>query len=585
VSIPEEPIEPKREPSQPERRDRPTAWSLILLALFLLLQVYSLTGSQPISVRLTGSKIHNPPAAASDASTDLIEGIISVDIEAKYAYFAGDLLDALSKYAQPSPPSPAAPAPPNQKNKNPAVKPASAAAPMPLGKDFDQKDLLANALKDATDLFRGSPTSVTMAHRVLLLRAEAGQPPLAPIPAKGKKPAISSPLVAFVPPPNLSVRDRIALAKEAALWKTLFSSPTLPKNADVPSLAAQIQAIPSLRWWGKLALHQLYLRSGNQAAANQALDNARAGAISTFVFTALIGLGQIAAALAGIVLWIVYLVNGASRKEQQNQRTYGQGSLLDTVPPRIADSERRLGFGDLLNLFVIYLLCLEGVALVVELVEAHWKHQIQNLPLGLQLDLSIAETAVAYLGGSFAAYCMLRAMANRRGASLGKELGLTVGGSLGRNVLFGVGGWSMALVLLFAVTFPARIIFRHAPAPANPAIPMLISASDLFSRLTLLLLVSVAAPFFEETFFRGVFFNALRQRFGPWPAIVLTGFMFGFVHPVGIAEVFSLAALGGVFAWMAEKRKSLAPTMTAHCLVNSMTFLTTMFTFMLAQPR
>ena len=51
---------------------------------------------------------------------------------------------------------------------------------------------------------------------------------------------------------------------------------------------------------------------------------------------------------------------------------------------------------------------------------------------------------------------------------------------------------------------------------------------------------------------------------------MLAGLIFGFVHPVGLGEIVPLALLGGVFAWMAETRKSLVPSMLDHFMQNSM---------------
>lgn len=107
----------------------------------------------------------------------------------------------------------------------------------------------------------------------------------------------------------------------------------------------------------------------------------------------------------------------------------------------------------------------------------------------------------------------------------------------------------------------------------------------MFSHVTLLLLVSVAAPFIEETFFRGAFFQAARLRLGVAPAIALTGLMFGLAHPVGIAEAVTLASMGSVFAWLAYKRKSLAPGMVAHCMQNSFSYFTLYFTFLVVHVR
>ncbi|HEX5323144.1 MAG TPA: CPBP family glutamic-type intramembrane protease, partial [Capsulimonadaceae bacterium] len=531
---------------------------------------------------VTHAKSSTPAPASEDITNDLVQGIETVDLQAKFAYLAGGIQESLMKYgALPSS------APPPKRVSTPAksAHPVSAAAAKGAPQ-FDQGYLLSQALDRATSLYRDHPSDVMLASRVILIRAESDVDPLAPMPATKKARAVPSPLTAFTPTPDLPAGARATLEGEAALWRTLFSSQALPASTDTAALARQIRAIPDLRWWGKLALHQLYLRANDKVRADKALAQARAEATSTLIPSGVIGLGTLAAEIIGFVLLIFFISRRASdASPPTTESSRSELSLFDTVPPRITNSERRLGAGDLLDVFVAYLFLLDGFALILQLAELHWKDQISRMPQLVQLDIDVAVNAVAYLGGSFAAFALLRKVAAARGASLGTELGLTVGSSLRRNILFGLAGWSMGLVLLIVVGLISQWIFRHAPAPSNPAIPMLITASDVFSRVTLLLLVSVAAPFFEETFFRGVLFNALRMRYGPWPAILLTGLMFGLAHPVGIAEEFTLASLGCVLAWMAEKRKSLAPTMTAHCMVNSVTFLQSFLIFMIVLPR
>ena len=126
---------------------------------------------------------------------------------------------------------------------------------------------------------------------------------------------------------------------------------------------------------------------------------------------------------------------------------------------------------------------------------------------------------------------------------------------------------------MIPVILIGRVVFRHAPDPSNPAISQLVGTSGLWGPLMLVALASLAAPVVEELLFRGVFYPAAKLRLGVWPAIVLTGFVFGIVHPVGLAEMLAIGTLGGVFAWMAETRKSLAPSMFAHFLQNFTTTL------------
>jgi membrane protease YdiL (CAAX protease family) len=169
-------------------------------------------------------------------------------------------------------------------------------------------------------------------------------------------------------------------------------------------------------------------------------------------------------------------------------------------------------------------------------------------------------------------------LAKKRGAKLSYEIGLNFGWEgVGKTVIFGFLGWGASLAILLPVENVASFVFRHAPSPANPAETLLLSTPMGFAAILLYVLVAIFAPITEEFVFRGLFFNAMRLRFGPPRAILLTGLAFGLMHPVGIAEQFGLCTLGAVFAWMAYRKQSLLPSMIAHSLQNSMAYAMLLF--------
>ena len=88
------------------------------------------------------------------------------------------------------------------------------------------------------------------------------------------------------------------------------------------------------------------------------------------------------------------------------------------------------------------------------------------------------------------------------------------------------------------------------------------------------LLVTVVAPIAEEFFFRGFFFNALRNWRGIWPAALLTGLVFGGIHggsaPVGY--LVPLAAFGVALCLLYVRTGSLYPCIALHALNNSLAF-------------
>lgn len=80
----------------------------------------------------------------------------------------------------------------------------------------------------------------------------------------------------------------------------------------------------------------------------------------------------------------------------------------------------------------------------------------------------------------------------------------------------------------------------------------------------------VAAPAFEETFFRGFVFQGLQHsRVGPIGAVVVTSIIFGFVHfqydIYGMVTALAIGLLLGTARW---KTDSLYPPIVMHALIN-----------------
>ena len=84
---------------------------------------------------------------------------------------------------------------------------------------------------------------------------------------------------------------------------------------------------------------------------------------------------------------------------------------------------------------------------------------------------------------------------------------------------------------------------------------------------------SKPAPFFEELFFRGALYGALRRRFGAALGVLASAALFAALHPqlpLGFLPIFFL---GAVFAVIYEWRQSLIPGMVFHGVHNGLLFL------------
>lgn len=430
---------------------------------------------------------------------------------------------------------------------------------------------LRDALKAAETLLRESHTPGA-ARRVILLRALLGAQSVPPLADSGG----FAPANAFTTslPSKLPAQDKARYGAEGRLWQTVFEGGALSPR-QTQAAADAIVRLPNLRWWKYPALYALYQAQGDASEANRYAREAQTHALSSLVPVILLGGLQVIVVLLGVGLLIYLLARGRPAP--------GAPDLWPTLPPALPDSERRLGAGDLMAVFAVYLLSGEVLGLLlggfgvphvfhVRGLLAPYLPALARLSAVQRVTASVVLNAVLYVVGAVPPALYLWSMARRRGASLAQEIGWRVF-PVGANLLYGVGGFAIAAALMVPVALIGRALLRHAPAPSNPIIPLMAGASGAGTIVLLVVLASVAAPLVEELLFRGVFYQAARLKLGVWPAIVATGLVFGFVHPVGVVEMLGIAVLGGVFAWVAETRRSLLPSMAAHCLNNLLTTL------------
>jgi membrane protease YdiL (CAAX protease family) len=81
---------------------------------------------------------------------------------------------------------------------------------------------------------------------------------------------------------------------------------------------------------------------------------------------------------------------------------------------------------------------------------------------------------------------------------------------------------------------------------------------------------SVWAPLLEEVMFRGTLMTALRTRFNPFLAALLTAVVFGIYHPYGWAGIIPVAVGGFVYGLTRLWRGSLIAPIFAHFLWNTL---------------
>ena len=147
-----------------------------------------------------------------------------------------------------------------------------------------------------------------------------------------------------------------------------------------------------------------------------------------------------------------------------------------------------------------------------------------------------------------------------------------------RPAQFGLRGASLKFAAQMAALgalafFLFSVLYNVTVRPHNPQRVVEDLGADTSKILLVLgaLVVIAIAPFCEELFFRGLLFTVLRQRMPLWPAAVIDGVLFGFVHG-SLVIVPVLAALGVMFCYVYERTGSIFPTIALHALNNTIAY-------------
>lgn len=144
---------------------------------------------------------------------------------------------------------------------------------------------------------------------------------------------------------------------------------------------------------------------------------------------------------------------------------------------------------------------------------------------------------------------------------------------IGRLALAGWLTWFAGVPIVIVLAVIAFNIF-HTEGSSNPVIALVMEAArsaDVPSILMFYFTLGVLAPICEESLFRGFLYPSLRTYWGVFPSLMLTAFLFAFVH-MDFGGFLPLFGLGFLFGFVVERTKSTLSSMVAHGLWNSGTF-------------
>lgn len=139
----------------------------------------------------------------------------------------------------------------------------------------------------------------------------------------------------------------------------------------------------------------------------------------------------------------------------------------------------------------------------------------------------------------------------------------------GRKALLGIWAFLLEMPVTMIVALVGSHLFKGLPTNEHPASAELMNTHSLALMASLLFFGAVAAPFWEETMFRGLLFPALRRVFdNPVAAALLSSFVFACIHPQGPGGWLGLMAFALCSCVLVSRTGSLVPSMVMHAAHN-----------------
>jgi membrane protease YdiL (CAAX protease family) len=189
-----------------------------------------------------------------------------------------------------------------------------------------------------------------------------------------------------------------------------------------------------------------------------------------------------------------------------------------------------------------------------------------DLPAGAKVPLDALDNSVAALAQFAAVGLAVWLLVGRRGGGVRHDLGVVVRASDAVWLLAGAG----CSLVLGVMSAPVGRLWTDR-GHGSQAIGQAVKDSAGWTRIALVVVVVVIAPFAEEVVFRGILLRGAMRRMPAPAAVLVSGAGFGLVHlvdPTTFPSFPALMALGVVSACVAVRSGDLSRSVMLHAGFN-----------------
>lgn len=138
-----------------------------------------------------------------------------------------------------------------------------------------------------------------------------------------------------------------------------------------------------------------------------------------------------------------------------------------------------------------------------------------------------------------------------------------------RNVLYGIAAYVAILPVLVAILAAIAIVanMTHYVPQKQAVVELFLKEKNVNVLLYTSIFAAIFGPVFEELFFRGFMYNALKKGIGVFWSMVISASLFAALHAHAVG-FFPIMVLGLLLAYLYEKTGTLVSSITVHVAHN-----------------
>ncbi len=232
----------------------------------------------------------------------------------------------------------------------------------------------------------------------------------------------------------------------------------------------------------------------------------------------------------------------------------------DIIPCTLNPPETGWSLLDVLKVIILFIFFYYSFLIIVYLLSHLSSASLQDMRFDIVVSTGFMDLLMLFL--------ILRVVIFKRRQPL-KALGVSSKNIL-QNIQVGLYSYVTFLPILAILFFSAITIagFLNYTPPPQPVYELIFKEERPFFLVLTFFLIALLGPITEEVFFRGFLYSALKKTLGIASAIIISGFLFSFLH-INLLGFIPILALGVFLAYIREKTGSLVPCITVHIVHNS----------------